>query len=180
MQWLKKGLLGLAVLALVVVGAGLLLPTHYTVSRSVAIQAGTAAIHKYVGDLALWPKWSPWIEQDPSIVVTKGAQTQGPGASQSWRGQSGAGSLRFVSAAPDQGIRYDLQFDGQGTAAAAIQYHAAGGQTVVTWTLQGDMETPVVGGYFALLMDMMVGPVFDRGLRKLKDQVESSAAVAAP
>jgi len=46
------------------------------------------------------------------------------------------------------------------------------GKTLVTWRMKGDMNTPVVGAYFALMMDSMVGPMFDRGLEKLENQVE--------
>ena len=44
----------LAVLILVV---GILLPSSYTVERSVVIEASPDEVHKYVGDLKKWEEW---------------------------------------------------------------------------------------------------------------------------
>ncbi len=38
--------------------------------------------------------------------------------------------------------------------------------------LRGEVDTPVLGGYLALLMDSMAGPMFERGLARLKQVVE--------
>jgi len=45
-------------------------------------------------------------------------------------------------------------------------------QPKVTWSMSGDMDMPVIGGYFALLMPRMVGGDFEKGLAKLKAQAE--------
>lgn len=162
------------VIIVVVVVVGLFLPTSYTVERSVVIDAPPAEIHKYVGDLNRWDAWEPWKEGDPSIVVTRGEKTKGVGASQSWVGNSGDGALTFTKDSQTQGIEYDLVFDG-GTyvcQSAMLYSPLEDGETQVTWTMTGDMGTPVVGGYFALMMDSMVGEMFDKGLSNLKNTVE--------
>ena len=52
-------------------------------------------------------------------------------------------------------------------------YNSEKSGTHVTWTMSGDMEIPLIGGYFALMMDAMAGKMFDKGLEKLKVTVES-------
>ena len=41
--------------------------------------------------------------------------------------------------------------------------------------MSGDMGTPVIGGYFAIMMDAMVGQTFDKGLLNLKSIVENQS-----
>ena len=45
--------------------------------------------------------------------------------------------------------------------------------TEVIWEMSGNMDTPVIGGYFAAKMDSWVGREFEKGLSNLKEIVES-------
>ena len=65
-----------------------------------------------------------------------------------------------------------MTFDDTYKCRAAIRYYPADYTTEVKWIMKGNMDMPVFGGYFALMMDSMVGPMFDRGLAKLKQVVE--------
>jgi hypothetical protein len=47
-----------------------------------------------------------------------------------------------------------------------------GSGTRVTWTNEGDMGSSPINRYFGLMMDSMVGPDFDAGLRNLKALAE--------
>ncbi len=49
------------------------------------------------------------------------------------------------------------------------------GDTKVTWTMSGDMGKSLASGYFALLMDTMVGNMFEKGLSNLKNAVEKGS-----
>lgn len=167
-----------AAVALIVILAavGLILPSSYTVERSIVIDATTEDVHEYVGNLAKWDDWSPWKEEDPTLVVTLGEKSSGVGASQSWVGDSGTGALTVTESSPAEGIKYDLLFDG-GTyeCVSSITYdRLQDGSTKVTWYMSGDMGRSVTGGYFAVLMDSMVGNMFDRGLSNLKREVEKN------
>ena len=172
---LKVLLIVVAVIVFVFVFVGLFLPTEYEVKRDVRIQAPIAVIHPYVNDLEKWPAWEPWREADPTIKITLGDITQGVGASQSWTGDSGSGELTFTKSDPETGIAYDLTFDEVYECQSQVTYRSeTDGSTHVEWTMTGDTGTPIIGGYFAMLMDSMVGPMFDSGLKKLKAAVEST------
>ncbi len=159
-----------------IVLVGLLLPSAYTVKRSIVIEADPEDIHEFAGDLKRWDRWAPWKEEDPSLVVTFGEKTSGMGASQSWVGSDGTGSLTFTAASERRGVECDLEFnDGAYRGRAAIRYVLSDYTTEVRWILKGDTGVPVVGGYLALMMDSMIGPLFERGLRKLKAVVEEKA-----
>jgi len=177
LKFLKSLFSAIIILIVIVVVVGLFLPTSYEVQRSVVIDAPPAQIHKYVGDLNNWDYWEPWREGDPSIVITRGEKTRGIGASQSWIGDSGDGALTFTKDSPDQGVEYDLVFDdGAYISQSAIVYDPLeDGETKVTWTMLGDIGAPVVGGYFALMMNSMIGEMFDKGLSNLKNTVEGQS-----
>lgn len=177
MRFLKNFLLAILLIIIIIVVVGLFLPTSYTVERSITIDSSPEKVHEYVSDLKMWDVWTPWEEEDPTIVVTRSEKTKGVGASQSWVGDSGDGALTITKDSPGQGIEYDLVFEGgQYLCQSAMVYdELSDGETKVTWTMNGDMETPVIGGYFAILMDSMVGDMFDKGLKNLKTAVEESS-----
>ncbi len=177
MKILKTLLSAIIVIIVAVVVLGLFLPTSYTVERSVIIDASPSRIHEYVGNLKNWDAWEPWREGDPTLVITRGEKTKGIGASQSWVGESGDGALTFTKDSPTEGITYDLVFDGGAyVCQSSMVYDPLGdGQTKVTWTMSGDMGTPVIGGYFVLIMDSTVGKKFDKGLSNLKNAVEKQS-----
>ena len=169
----KAALVVLATAVVAFVGIGLLLPSAYRVERSIVIAAGTPVIHAYVGDLSRWPEWTSWQDEDPSIRIKQGAITSGVGAHQSWSGDSGSGELTITESSPESGIRYDLSFDeGAWKSKAAVLYHPEGSETRVTWEMSGDAGMNVIGRYFGVLMDDMVGPMFESGLEKLKSAAE--------
>jgi len=178
MRFLKTFLWAILVVLILIVVVGLFLPTSYRVQRSIIIDARPQKVHEYVGDLSKWEDWTLWKEEDPTVVVTRGEKTSGVGASQSWVGDSGEGALTITKDSKEEGIEYDLVFEGgkyvcQGT----VTYDEIGGadNTKVTWTMSGDMETPVIGGYFAMMMGSMVKEMFDRGLSNLKARVEGES-----
>lgn len=170
LKWTALIVVGIIVLFILI---GLLLPTDYELSRKTVIKATPAKVHEKVGDLKQWDVWGPWKDEDPTIVVRLGEKTQGVGASQSWKGESGDGSMVFTAVSPETGVKYDLSFyEGAQKCRGWIAYEARGEQTEVTWGMSGSTSPPI-GGYFVLMMDSMVGPMFEKGLAKLKKAVEA-------
>ena len=175
MKWLKYGLLSLAVALVTLVVVGFFLPSAYRIERSVVIDADPEAIHEYVGDLDKWTAWEPWSEEDPTIRVERSDNTTGVGAHQSWSGESGGGELTLTRNSVDEGIAYDLTFDDEHESQVTMRYQADGAATRVVWTMEGDSGMNLIGRYFGLVMDSMVGPMFERGLEKLKFVVEQKS-----
>ena len=118
----------------------------------------------------------PWKEQDPTIEITYGKKTTGVGASQTWTSEqeAGEGEIVFTSSESKRGVEYDMSFDqGKYTSKGTILYEEMGKSTRVTWSMSGDMSTPVVGGYMVLLFSPMMGDAFHKGLSTLKSQIET-------
>ena len=175
-NWIKLALMGVVALILLLVAIGYLLPNRYEISRSISINAERSTIHPYVDDLNKWPEWEPWTRADPSIKTTVGNPSSGVGANQSWTGESSHGSLKFSYSAQETGVVYDMTFDDQWKSVGAITYKPTGGKTEVTWTIKGDYGMNIVGRYIGLMMDSMVGPMFEDGLGRLRSVVESNTS----
>ncbi|TQV88365.1 SRPBCC family protein [Aliikangiella coralliicola] len=163
---------GLIVIFIVV---GLFLDNKINITREIEVNATPEQIHVYVGDLNKWPEWTPWAEMDPTMKTIPGDLSSGVGASQSWKGESGSGGLKFTESSPTKGIAYDMTFDGDPTVyIAGMRYKSNGNTTTVSWYMTGEMGPIIIGNYFAQLMDTLIGDSFDSGLEKLKKVVEEN------
>jgi hypothetical protein len=173
MRFLKLTAIIVVALLLIAGTIGIFLPKEFSVSRSISINAPKETIHQYVGNLDNWEQWTPWKVDDPTIVIFKGTKSHGVGASQSWKGDSGEGRLELTESSPDKGIVYDLYFDGgEQKSVSSMLYSSDGSNTLITWSMSGSMDIPVLGGYFSMMMDGMIGRMFDRGLYRLKSVSE--------
>ncbi|MEM7400349.1 MAG: SRPBCC family protein [Pseudomonadota bacterium] len=164
-------------LLLIILGViGYFLPTNYSVHKTKTISSSTEHIHEYVGDLKKWQEWTAWKGDDPEIEIMLGETTTGIGASQSWIDSHGGGALIFTSWSPENGIEYDLVFDGgKFKSISTIQYKKASNtRTRVHWNLEGDMKIPIIGGYMALYFKYFIGDMFQQGLDQLKVIVENN------
>jgi len=179
MRFLKLTAISVAALIIFAGIIGIFLAKEYSVSRTVSINASNERIHQLVGNLDNWEQWTTWKLDDPSIAIFKGSKSEGVGASQSWKGDSGEGKLEVTSSAPDKGIVYDLYFDGGDLKSIASMLYSKDAtntsNTIVTWKMSGSMDIPILGGYFAMLMDGMIGKMFDRGLLRLKSAAEKKS-----
>lgn len=164
-------LIGIGVLAatLVVVLGGLLLPRDYSVEREIVIQSSMDRIHQFSSDLETWPDWTPWFKDDPSLEITLGDITKGVGANQTWKAKKGGGELTITRSEPNWGIVYDMDLSkGRPRSLNTIRYEQMADSTKVLMRVDGDMGWNLIGRYFNLLMDPLVGPLFEDGLTRLK------------
>ena len=179
MKAAKRVAMVLAVLLVLFVGVSFLLPSEVNVNRALAVEAEPAQVHQLVGDLRRWEEWSPWEQMDETIRVTYGETTRGVGAQQSWTGKSGGGTLTVTASDPQAGLVYDMTFYDGSAWVGGLAYEAADGGTRVTWSMDGETHG-IVGRWMGLLMDRMVGPAFEQGLRNLKTAAEALAETERP
>jgi len=154
--------------------AGIFMPQDYKVERSIEISSTLNQAYSLSNDLEQWPRWSPWIELDPSVKVVIGDISQGVGASQTWSDNNGGGRLAFIESVENKRISYNLWFgDAAIPAISNMTFEQVTANRIrVHWTIEGDMQMPVVGFIFAMLMDTLIGPAFNLGLENLKRESE--------
>lgn len=174
MKWLKRILIGVVAVAALLLVIGLLLPSGFKVQRSVAIAAPPAAVYAYIVDPRQWKAWSVWNQRDPAMVVQYSGAPSGAGAKWSWQSQSeGNGAMEFTAAVPGERVDYALSFPEFGMTSHGVLRltpHSTG--TLVTWTNEGDVGSSPINRYFGLVMDRLVGPDFEAGLKNLKALAE--------
>lgn len=176
MRFLKKLFLTLLILAALLFGFGFLLPSQYNVERTVEISSTDEAVFNLVNDLEKMQIWSPWKAIDPSLTVEYGLTKSGQGASYFWKSEkSGEGTLTISESTPFSKIVTDLDFKQSGLAKGIFLFEPKeSGLVNVTWQLSGDNGYNIVGRYFGMAMDSLIGPVFEDGLKRLKQEAEKS------
>ena len=170
----QKLLVLILVVIAALVGIGYVLPTDYSVSRTVQISAPPEVVFPHVADLRAWASWDPWKRRDTSISSTYSeGSTAIPGAWEKWKSaESGEG--RRVVREVDAPKRVRINFThGAGEDVARMTFHLepSGDQTKVVWTMEGETGLAPISRWFGGMMDQLVGPKLEEGLQALKDTV---------
>lgn len=169
------------IIALVLIVAAIL-PSSYTVERSIEIARPPEVVYPLVADYNNWLKWSPWPKMDPeakqSVTGTPGAV----GHSWSWEGEkAGTGSITLAQLEENRSVQSKLVFKEPMTSEAddyiLLEPTATG--TKVTWRNSGNLPYPV-GRFFGLGIEGMLGPQFEEGLAGIKSLAESMQEPAPP
>jgi len=177
MKILKPALIAVAALLLLLVLIGLFLPSATQVQRTVSIAAAPADVYEIVNDLHRFNEWSPWYEKDPKAKYSYSGAPTGVGSRLEWSSQVsavGTGSQEIIESVPDQKVRTRLDFGSGGASEAELLIVPEGAGSRVTWSLYTAFGHNLVGRYFGLAMNSMVGPDYESGLGKLKALAESS------
>lgn len=175
MAFLRKLLLGLVILFVLLMVIGLFLPRSYQVQRQVAISASDDRIFNLINSVDAMQTWSPWKALDPDLKITYGLTKVGQGASYHWQSEkSGEGSLIISESLPYTKIVTKLDFKDSGKAVGifTISANEANTESVVVWQMIGDSGYNIFGRYFGLVLDSVLGPLFDDGLGRLKQESE--------
>jgi len=176
MRFLKRLLVGLALLAATFLVVVWFQPDDYRLTRSTAIAAPAAAVFGHVNDLKKWDDWSPWAKLDPNAKVTFSGPQAGVGASFRWDGNDkvGAGTMTITESKPDQRVatRTDFVKPFTGTSHSDFVFSEQGSRTNVIWTMAGKQS--FVGKAICLFvsMEQTLGPEFEKGLAQLKQVSE--------
>ena len=152
-----------------------LLPQAYNVERSIEMDSNLSRVFKLSNDLESWPLWSPWVALDESVKVKIGDISKGMGANQTWSDNNGTGRLTFIESTKDKRISYNIWFgDAKEPATSTMIFEQITDQKIkIHWTIEGNVQIPVIGFIFASLMDALMGSAFELGLDNLKREAEA-------
>jgi effector-binding domain-containing protein len=178
MRFLKGLLIFIAALVALLVVVAFFLPKTSHVERSITIDRPPSEVFGVINNIHRFNAWSPWFDLDPNAKYTYSGPSTGVGAKLAWVGNKdvGSGSQEFVASKPNELLKVQLDFGDMGRPVAELRLAPAGSGTKVTWTLDQSFEGSLIGRYFGLMMDSMVGKDYDKGLAKLKTLVETFPA----
>ena len=172
---LKKILIALLVLAALIVMIGFFLPATVHVERSITIDAPPATVFALANSFRGFNEWSPWAEIDPDAVYAYEGPDRGVGAKMSWTSEDrnvGSGSQEIVSSEPFSRVDVLLDFGDQGVADSYFEIAPGDAGTAVTWGFDSELKAPFER-YLGLVMDSILGPMYEEGLANLKELAES-------
>jgi uncharacterized protein YndB with AHSA1/START domain len=173
-------LLGLGVLFFV---TALFLPQAAHVERSMTTTASPATVYGLVDGFKRFNEWSPWASLDPATKYTYSGPETGVGARMEWASANpdvGHGSQEVIAVEPGRRVTHKLDFGMDNPTTSTISLVPESTGTRVTWTLDTDFSDSLVGRYFGLVLDRMVGPDYEKGLAQLKAVAESTTPADAP
>lgn len=177
MKFLKWLLIIIAVLAVVLVVVGFILPQQRHVERSITISAMKDTVFNQVNNLQNFNNWSPWSDIDPKTSYSFTGPQSGVGATMAWDSQMeevGSGTYKIIESNYPNLVKFEMKFgQEQMLAFSSFTLEEVGvEQTRVTWSFDIDFGNNLIGRYFGLMMDGAVGPQYEKGLDNLKDVVE--------
>ncbi|NOX84742.1 MAG: hypothetical protein GXO86_02065 [Chlorobi bacterium] len=151
----------------------LFLPSEVAVSETQFIKAKPEVVFRQVNELKKWFAWSPF-EDDTTTVNTFEGPDRGIGAKRSWKGdKSGEGTLTIAVSRPYEYIENQLTFGENQKAIGSWSFVPRDDGTEVTWTLKTvDLQYPF-GKWMGLMMNSLLQPMLEKGLKKLKTVAES-------
>lgn len=176
-----KLLKGLFIVAVLLIAAfviiGFFLPKVATVERSTSIAAAPETILGLADGFKRFNEWSPWASLDPATKYTYSGPERGVGARMEWTSDNpdvGHGSQEIIAVEPGRSVTSALDLGMDTPTTTKMVLTPAGSGTRVTWTLTTDFSSSLIGRYFGLALDSMVGPDYEKGLAQLKVLAESS------
>jgi hypothetical protein len=182
MKILKNILIVLVVIVAIVAIVGMFMSPQVHVERTMELKAQPDAVYNQIADLQMWDNWMPWNKIDPNMKKTYGEKTTGEGASYSWESdhkEVGKGTITLTKAVPYETVDTHLSFVGQGEATGGFKLGKTDNGTNVTWSMDMDMGSNPFMRIMGSMMDKMMGPTFDQGLRSL-DSAAQANPVAPP
>jgi uncharacterized protein YndB with AHSA1/START domain len=173
-------LLGLVALFFV---TGLFLPQTAHVERSMTTKASPATVYGLVDGFKRFNEWSPWASLDPATKYTYSGPETGVGARMEWTSANpdvGNGSQEVIAVEPGRRVTSKLDFGMDNPTTSTINLVPDGTGTRITWALDTDFSGSLLGRYFGLALDRMVGPDYEKGLAQLQAVAESTLPADAP
>lgn len=140
------------------------------VNKSIIVAVSPDKAYETIRDFHQWNRWSPWVicETDCQMTYADG------GKSYAWDGKIiGSGSVEITEEQPSEAIHYRLTFlkPWKSKARFSFLFQPEGDGVRVTWTM--DSSLPLFLFFMKGMMNVMIGMDYDRGLRMLKDYLET-------
>lgn len=172
MKLLRNLVLGTLILIALVIVGGFFLPDAAHVERSTVIKASPQVLFRLLNSFDHFNEWSPWAKLDPKTQYTRKGPAEGVGANQAWFSENpnvGSGRQEIIESVPNERIRVRVEFtgfDSDNVSTYTLMPEAEG--TRVTWGYDTTFKGNLMGRYFGLLLDRMLGKDYETGLLNLK------------
>ncbi|MCS1411947.1 MAG: hypothetical protein M2R45_05149 [Verrucomicrobia subdivision 3 bacterium] len=144
----------------------------FSIEKSATIDAPIEKVHASVRDFRQWPTWSPWLIAEPECQISYADD----GNSYRWDGSIvGSGSMEVTDEESPTAIQYKLTFLKPWKQISGVQFsfQKRDGGTEATWRMDGSL--PFFMFWMKSMMTALVGMDYERGLKMLKDFIETGS-----
>lgn len=152
----------------------------FEVEREQRVDGPAASVFARIVDLRRWQSWSPWEDLDPRLWRDYTGAESGVGARYEWAGnrRAGAGRMEITEVELDRSVTIALEFVKPFKSKSTVVFtlEPDGSTTVVRWTMTGPKTFMTRFVEIFSSMDTMIGRDFEKGLAKLKAEVERETA----
>lgn len=161
----------LALVILLLVGAGFFLPTDYRVERSILIDASPQRILSLALEGENFPLWL--YVQNGRLQSSQGELSIGQTLAIDYQDKDAQGRLTLLSASSSQ-FTFEVQpKPNVNLVKNQIRLLPSAQGTQVIWQIEGELQAGFIGPYLAMFANDIAGENFEISLQKLKDIVEN-------
>jgi uncharacterized protein YndB with AHSA1/START domain len=158
---------GAAVVLMLVMLVGFLLPTDWEARATAVVDAPQETIFTYLDSPEGWRAWTPW----PDSSVVRSGPPHGTGAELSWDDDElGSGSFRLVEVTPSRRVRYEVEVGGgamRTTGTVTLLSSTDGSGVLVSWRENGNLGRNPLMGFWVFFMGRAQSAELEKGLGRL-------------
>ncbi len=142
----------------------------FHIAKSITIEASPEKVYSILSDYHHWPAWSPWLITEPGVKI----EVKTGGKEYNWQGKrTGSGEMKIVKENAPHRLAMVVHFlkPWKSTSPVWFEIKQKGQITEVTWSMTGSL--PFFMFFMTKMMTAYIGMDYDRGLRMLRDYVET-------
>ncbi|HEV8694703.1 MAG TPA: SRPBCC family protein [Lysobacter sp.] len=171
-------LISLAIVAVLFVVCGVLLPSSRHLSNSVETNRKMPIVFDTLNSVRRFKDWNPSVAGDPNIKIKLSGPESGVGAQVSWDSKEkalGQGSWKITASEPGKRIAYALEDIDRGTNKRSefdFEPTGKGGRNIkITQTYDVDYGWNILGRYSGLYVTSNIGERMKLGLNSLSNML---------
>ncbi len=166
--------ISIAIVVVLFLGIGALLPSHARVERKVELGNPITQVYDTLNGLKKFNVWQPWVALDKQAKYTIEGPEFGPGAKVRWNSYLqkalGQGSIEIVESVPEESVKMALDNNWRGSNKTWTMFIEQNSQTnavTVRWVVDVDYGWDILGRYAGLYLNGRVGELMNEGLGRL-------------
>jgi hypothetical protein len=169
----KKIILVFVVFLLIVVLAGLIMPSQLEINEKIEINNDQASVYNQLNNLKTWQSWSKWSEASSEIVNYQyGVHSSGNGAKSTWKESGKEHSIQITKSDSASRIFFLLNFGGELNIENEIEISNELNFSSVQWTASADLGFNLVGRLFLPFVKNKINLMIKENLKSLKKELE--------
>jgi hypothetical protein len=158
----------IAVMLIVLLLLGFLMPSSWSAESSLEIETDAADIFTYLNDLEKWDEWTIWSDINSEVTDP----SHGEGATRQWDDENiGSGRILIVQSDPPETLKYLITNNSGARVSGEFLLTGLPKSTRITWTEKGDLGKNPLMGYLAKRIGASQAEQMDIGLEQLKARV---------